>query len=63
MLSQGPTKVNPHVRINSSNYVSRLSNCKLVNKQLNDKERVAAALENNALLGVVEQCLTPLSQK
>ncbi|PAV23301.1 FAM96B [Pyrrhoderma noxium] len=26
-----------------------------LNKQLNDKERVAAALENNALLGVVEQ--------
>ena len=30
-----------------------------VNKQLNDKERVAAALENNALLNVVEQCLRP----
>ncbi len=29
-----------------------------VNKQLNDKERVAAALENNALLEVVEQCLS-----
>ena len=29
-----------------------------VNKQLNDKERVAAALENNALLDVVERCLT-----
>lgn len=28
-----------------------------VNKQLNDKERVAAALENNALLDVVERCL------
>lgn len=28
-----------------------------VNKQLNDKERVAAALENPALLGVVEECL------
>lgn len=34
-----------------------------LNKQLNDKERVAAALENNALLNVVEQCLTPLTQK
>ncbi|KAL5528995.1 hypothetical protein ACEPAG_4969 [Sanghuangporus baumii] len=30
-----------------------------LNKQLNDKERVAAALENNALLNVVEQCLKP----
>ncbi|KAG6865033.1 hypothetical protein C0991_005579 [Blastosporella zonata] len=28
-----------------------------VNKQLNDKERVAAALENSALLETVEQCL------
>eukprot|EP00842_Homolaphlyctis_polyrhiza_P003336 jgi/Hompol1/4002/HPOL_001672-RA len=28
-----------------------------VNKQLNDKERVAAALENNHLLDVVNQCL------
>lgn len=29
----------------------------LVNKQLNDKERVAAALENPALVEVLEQCL------
>lgn len=29
-----------------------------VNKQLNDKERVAAALENAHLLGVVNKCLT-----
>jgi hypothetical protein len=28
-----------------------------VNKQLNDKERVAAALENSHLLQVVNQCL------
>jgi len=28
-----------------------------VNKQLNDKERVAAALENSHLLDVVNQCL------
>ena len=28
-----------------------------VNKQLNDKERVAAALENGALLGVVDNCI------
>ena len=28
-----------------------------VNKQLNDKERVAAALENPALLQMVESCL------
>jgi len=29
----------------------------LVNKQLNDKERVAAALENSSLLTVVNQCI------
>ena len=28
-----------------------------VNKQLNDKERVAAALENSHLVSVVQQCL------
>ena len=28
-----------------------------VNKQLNDKERVAAALENAHLLGVVNKCI------
>ncbi|KAG2191483.1 hypothetical protein INT46_001034 [Mucor plumbeus] len=32
-----------------------------VNKQLNDKERVAAALENNHLLEVVNQCLATAS--
>ncbi|KAI9142267.1 hypothetical protein BKA69DRAFT_1069312 [Paraphysoderma sedebokerense] len=31
---------------------------KAVNKQLNDKERVAAALENSHLLEVVNQCLS-----
>ena len=28
-----------------------------INKQLNDKERVAAALENNHLLNVVNKCI------
>ena len=28
-----------------------------VNKQLNDKERVAAALENQHLLSMVDRCL------
>lgn len=28
-----------------------------VNKQLNDKERVAAALENSALVETLEKCL------
>ncbi|KAJ4959248.1 hypothetical protein NE237_026359 [Protea cynaroides] len=30
-----------------------------VNKQLNDKERVAAALENPNLLSMVDECLAP----
>ncbi|PON94767.1 Protein AE [Trema orientale] len=30
-----------------------------VNKQLNDKERVAAALENPSLLDMVDECLAP----
>jgi len=30
-----------------------------VNKQLNDKERVVAALENPNLLDMVEECLSP----
>ncbi|KAJ3286549.1 Mitotic spindle-associated MMXD complex subunit MIP18 [Borealophlyctis nickersoniae] len=34
-----------------------------VNKQLNDKERVAAALENNHLLEVVNQCLATTVDK
>jgi metal-sulfur cluster biosynthetic enzyme len=29
-----------------------------INKQLNDKERVAAALENQQLLGIVNECLS-----
>ena len=32
-----------------------------INKQLNDKERVAAALENNHLIDVVQQCLSTAS--
>ncbi|GAA5922406.1 hypothetical protein JCM3775_005717 [Rhodotorula graminis] len=34
-----------------------------VNKQLNDKERVAAALENNHLLSVVQQCLSTADER
>ncbi|GAA5859182.1 hypothetical protein JCM5353_006363 [Sporobolomyces roseus] len=34
-----------------------------VNKQLNDKERVAAALENTHLLSVVQQCLSTADQR
>ena len=34
-----------------------------VNKQLNDKERVAAALENGNLRGVVDKCLAGVSDE
>jgi hypothetical protein len=34
-----------------------------VNKQLNDKERVQAALENTHLLQVVEGCLATAGQR
>ncbi|GJJ12240.1 hypothetical protein Clacol_006481 [Clathrus columnatus] len=34
-----------------------------VNKQLNDKERVAAALENSALIEVVERCLSTANRR
>ncbi|KAL5539085.1 hypothetical protein UlMin_046335, partial [Ulmus minor] len=30
-----------------------------INKQLNDKERIAAALENRPLVNVVNECLAP----
>lgn len=37
-----------------------LSSCVVaVNKQLNDKERVAAALENPNLVDMVDECLAP----
>lgn len=32
--------------------------CFAVNKQINDKERVAAAMENPNLREIVEQCVT-----
>ena len=41
------------VRITPGSHASE----EAVNKQLNDKERVAAALENSNLLKVVNQCL------
>jgi hypothetical protein len=34
-----------------------------VNKQLNDKERVAAALENPTLLNTLEQCLATADRR
>lgn len=39
------------------NHVAALLLCGAVNKQLNDKERVAAALENAHLVDVVNTCI------
>lgn len=48
-----PRRVKVSVQIRQGTHQSE----KAVNKQLNDKERVAAALENQNLLEVVNQCL------
>lgn len=45
-----------HFRIINTSLYSKLTRY-LVNKQLNDKERVAAALENPTLVETVERCL------
>ncbi|KAG8217249.1 hypothetical protein J3R82DRAFT_5340 [Butyriboletus roseoflavus] len=45
-----------HSHPNNTSPYSRLTHY-IVNKQLNDKERVAAALENPALVEAVEKCL------
>ncbi|KNC87409.1 hypothetical protein SARC_00499 [Sphaeroforma arctica JP610] len=44
------------VRVRAGTHASERS----VNKQVNDKERVAAALENSHLMDVVNQCLTTI---
>lgn len=48
-----PPRFKVHVRINPGTHASE----KAINRQLNDKERVAAALENTHLLGVVQKCI------
>mmetsp|Transcript_32320 Transcript_32320/g.37930 ORF Transcript_32320/g.37930 Transcript_32320/m.37930 type:complete len:164 (+) Transcript_32320:60-551(+) len=48
-----PGRFKVTVKISPGSHSSELS----VNKQLNDKERVAAALENSHLLKVVNQCI------
>jgi len=48
-----PPRFKVDVKINPGSHVSEIA----VNKQLNDKERVAAALENFDLLRTVNRCL------
>ena len=50
-----PARFKVDVRITPGSHASE----KAVNKQLADKERVAAATENGRLLEVVNQCLVP----
>jgi len=56
LLRALPARFKVSVEIVPGTHVSEAA----VNKQLADKERVAAALENSMLLGVINQCLTPM---
>ena len=53
LLRSLPTRFKVDVKVTPGTHMNELD----VNKQLNDKERVAAALENDNLLRVVNQCL------
>jgi hypothetical protein len=53
LLRSLPDRFKVDVEITPGSHASEFA----VNKQLNDKERVAAALENAHLLEVVNQCL------
>ncbi|XP_049934061.1 protein AE7-like [Nymphaea colorata] len=50
-----PSRYKVDIRVAPGTHASETA----VNKQLNDKERVAAALENPNLLGMVDECLAP----
>ncbi|KAL1744199.1 hypothetical protein HDZ31DRAFT_39228 [Schizophyllum fasciatum] len=54
LLRSLPDRYKVDIRVKPGSHQSEHT----LNKQLNDKERVAAALENQALLNTVEQCLT-----
>ncbi|PIA17490.1 hypothetical protein COEREDRAFT_41037 [Coemansia reversa NRRL 1564] len=53
LLRSLPERFKVDIRVREGTHQSEAD----VNKQLNDKERVAAALENTYLLDVVNQCL------
>jgi len=54
LLRSVPKRFKVNVRINPGTHASEAS----INRQLNDKERVIAALENVHLLGVVNKCIS-----
>jgi hypothetical protein len=51
------------VACRQDHFISAADRVTLVNKQLNDKERVAAALENPHLLSTLEQCLATVDRR
>ncbi|KYN05134.1 PREDICTED: MIP18 family protein CG7949 [Cyphomyrmex costatus] len=55
LLRALPSRFKVSVEISPGTHISEAA----VNKQLADKERVAAALENSMLVGVINQCLAP----
>jgi len=55
LLRSLPERYKVDVSISPGSHTSEQA----INKQLADKERVAAALENDNLIEVVNQCLTP----
>jgi len=59
LLRSLPQRFKVDIRVKPGSHQSEAA----LNKQLNDKERVAAALENNALVEVVEQCLATVARR
>ncbi|KIJ44202.1 hypothetical protein M422DRAFT_30384, partial [Sphaerobolus stellatus SS14] len=59
LLRSLPRRYKVDIRLKPGSHQSEES----VNKQLNDKERVAAALENSALLEMVERCLATANRR
>ncbi|KAJ3021995.1 Mitotic spindle-associated MMXD complex subunit MIP18 [Thoreauomyces humboldtii] len=59
LLRSLPDRFKVDIRVSEGSHQSEHA----VNKQLNDKERVAAALENTHLLEVVNQCLLTAVEK
>ncbi|KAI9296951.1 DUF59-domain-containing protein [Neoconidiobolus thromboides FSU 785] len=57
LLRSLPPRFKIDITVREGTHQSELA----VNKQLNDKERVSAALENQSLLEVVNQCLSTTS--
>ncbi|XP_062146575.1 protein AE7-like [Alnus glutinosa] len=55
LLRSLPSRYKVDIRVAPGSHASEAA----VNKQLNDKERVAAALENPNLLDMVDECLAP----